>query len=783
MPLFAKSPPNQSWLLLGPDCNSYSLGRVNQALVQALTGLGQTVKVIPNQRAKDYKRALAENPKVCLINDFPPKPAGLSWTEIAKTSKLVILANYAWEETGYPKAWVEEVNTFTHGLTVVSPWVKKILREAGVRRPIAVVGNGVQLTKKSPQRATVDIRELSVSLGATSKAPDVQFLHVSTGLSRKGVDCLVRAFCSAFTANDPVHLVIKTIPNDTNICNDALDLWRDLGPERPRISLISEVWSQEDVEKLISQSDVLVMPSRAEGFGLPLAEAACMGVMGIVTDHGGPRAFANEANSILIESKFKRSASHLGPHLASGLNLVDSLWLEPDETSLAEALKKAFTLPPEARNAFALNMQRQLEASFTWASVARRTVSAVEVLMKRGDLSIPGSNPIQKTHLPSLAWISTFNSRCGIATYSAHLVEGLVRHGLNPEIIANQDAVVLDSTREGGVRRLWRQGSFMIGPLAGALWSRRPKQVLIQQNEGIMQGIWLAKLGSYLQRWGIDAYASLHGTEDLIDNLRSQEGALERMRCFRRLFVHSIADMNRLKTAGLGNQACLLPHGVYSPPTEADRDWADQWIQTHCSKRFERPLLASFGFALPQKGYDVLLTGLAQLSSKERPFTLLLAAKHDSTTSAEELLKLRKLITDLNLADDVVLVDEFLLEAQAIALLSQAALAVFPYQNSSESSSGAVRMAIAAGCAIATTPLGIFEDVKEISYQFRGRHSEDLANGIQFMLSRPNDLRDMVQRAKQYASDHHWSVITARLANILLGDRDDPFPDGLFQAP
>jgi glycosyltransferase involved in cell wall biosynthesis len=49
-----------------------------------------------------------------------------------------------------------------------------------------------------------------------------------------------------------------------------------------------------------SAADAFVLPTRGEGWGLPIAEAMAMGVPVLVTNHSGPTAFATDDNAYLI---------------------------------------------------------------------------------------------------------------------------------------------------------------------------------------------------------------------------------------------------------------------------------------------------------------------------------------------------------------------------------------------------------------------------------------------------------------------------------------------------
>ena len=91
--------------------------------------------------------------------------------------------------------------------------------------------------------------------------------------------------------------------------------------------------------------------------------------------------------------------------------------------------------------------------------------------------------------------------------------------------------------------------------------------------------------------------------------------------------------------------------------------------------------------------------------------------------------KLTKLIEEKGLQDRVNLMTDFLDDDVAVATLAKCDLLVFPYQNTKESASGAVRMGVAAGVPIAVSPIPIFEDI-EGAIKLRGEKVEDIVATI-----------------------------------------------------
>ena len=103
--------------------------------------------------------------------------------------------------------------------------------------------------------------------------------------------------------------------------DEALDRL-EASPLRSRIHLAGYV-GPDDAVDLLRHADVVAVPSEAEGFGLPLAEAICCGTPAVATDlpvlreTGGDAAlYANTADAGAFARSLARS---LDPVVAGGL--------------------------------------------------------------------------------------------------------------------------------------------------------------------------------------------------------------------------------------------------------------------------------------------------------------------------------------------------------------------------------------------------------------------------------------------------------------------------------
>jgi hypothetical protein len=170
-----------------------------------------------------------------------------------------------------------------------------------------------------------------------SKSKPFQFLSIFKWEDRKGWTTLLRAYWTIFTKDDPVVLRLHSYrphflsgeKNITeNLMNYAMEFFGQelselapihLGnPEGDQESLAEDSPSylrsnkvayrqgtspmlfREEIKQLYLSSDAFVLPTRGEGWGLPIAEAMGLGLPVIVTNYSGVTEYANELNSFLI---------------------------------------------------------------------------------------------------------------------------------------------------------------------------------------------------------------------------------------------------------------------------------------------------------------------------------------------------------------------------------------------------------------------------------------------------------------------------------------------------
>lgn len=745
---------HEVWQIEGPFDSSYSLAIVNRELARALHRDGAFTSLRSHEGHGDFPASpqfLSEDaecaqmhalgdqylgsdryPNVALRFCYPPyandMPAGLR-----------AVHSYGWEETGFPQAYVEEFNRRLDLVTVLSESVAKVLRDSGVRVPIAVTGAGVDhllhtAAEELPNTITQGLKKF-------------RFLHISSSFPRKGIDVLLRAFGQAFSASDDVSLLIKTFPNPHNRVADMLEECRRENPHYPHVELINEDWPQARIVSLYRNSHAFVAPSRGEGFGLPLAEAMLFSLPVITTAWGGQRDFCSEETAWLCDYQFAKADTHLG--------LTHSLWAEPDVHHLAAQMKEVFSTDPVLYAEKLARAKRNIEQNFTWAKTAHKVKSAVQAVQAQTRLRDE----------PKIAWISTWNARCGIANYSQFLTQALPQDRLF--VLANHIPERMGIDQDNVIRCWNAQQSEDFEYALMHILEKGTKAVVIQYNFGFLSVPNLAEFLKKLKSHEVEAYVFFHSTADVkigeqMVSLSSIQSTLSEVE---RLFVHSVDDMNRLKAWGLVDNVVYFPHGVAAAP-EVPLARAEKWA--------ESKVIASYGFLLPHKGIRQLIEAFSQLDHELNDYHLLLVNSiYPDQVSYAEANACHELIRVKNLGAKVSFITDFLSDTETHALLSNADLIVFPYQQTQESSSAAVRVGLATGKPVAVTPLSIFDDVKEAVTYLKGTDSASMAESLRVLLDTQASAIALNEEARVWFSERNWKALAQRLLNTIDGIAND----------
>jgi glycosyltransferase involved in cell wall biosynthesis len=246
---------------------------------------------------------------------------------------------------------------------IVTPshWSAEGFYKAGFRNDqVIVVPHGVDADTFCPMHARrASIRE---KMGITPDA--FVFLSVGAMSGNKGIDILLQAFAEVSRNFPHARLILKGMDS---LYFSELYLQKSMNmlspDDRQRVvdGLIyfGETFSFAKMASLYQAADVYVSPYRAEGFNIPVLEAAASGAPIICTGGGATDDFVTDEFAKKIESR--KSSSYL-----NGLELVR---LEPNRDHLIDLMTAAIE-DRAWRNQAAQAGPSHVRAHYTWDSVA-----------------------------------------------------------------------------------------------------------------------------------------------------------------------------------------------------------------------------------------------------------------------------------------------------------------------------------------------------------------------------------------------------------------------------
>ncbi len=181
-------------------------------------------------------------------------------------------------------------------------------------------------------------------------------------------------------------------------------------------------------------------------------------------------------------------------------------------------------------------------------------------------------------------------------------------------------------------------------------------------------------------------------------------------------------------------------------------------------------MIASYGFFLPHKGLLELIDAFALLHQRYSYVRLsLVNAQYPIDVSGRLIDEAKEKISALGLEKVIELHTDFLSDSQSLSLLQKADLTVFPYQETGESASGAVRYGLAAGKPVIVTPLAIFGDLEGLVHKLPGFDPAAIALGLENVMQAIADGTEMAKNIEEAANHWREAHLYPKLAKRLYG--------------
>ena len=370
------------------------------------------------------------------------------------------------------------------------------------------------------------------------------------------------------------------------------------------------------------------------------------------------------------------------------------------------------------------------------------------------------------------AIVSTYPPRaCGIGTFAADLRATLV--GVDGVDGADFVAVVNEASRpqrrgllstiEQGVRGDYVRTARMLGRLSVDV-------VLLQHEYGIFGGPDGEYVLSFAEELAQPLVVTLHTV--LSEPTPHQLAVLSEL-CERAELVIVMTDTAQRLLVECG--ACaeekvrVVPHGAPSRMTAR----ASAVSSGPYARTSDRVVLSTFGLISPGKGLETAIEALPAMVERHPEIVYVIAGRTHPDVAQREgeryRLMLERRVLELDLAEHVEFDDRFLSIDELSDLLAATDVFVTPYRNREQIASGALTFAIAAGCAVVSTPYWYAQDMLASG---AGRlvpfdDASALADAVCDYVEQPETLAAARAEARRIGSSLAWPSVAEATAAVL----------------
>jgi glycosyltransferase involved in cell wall biosynthesis len=279
-----------------------------------------------------------------------------------------------WETTKLHPDWKNYINDNVEKVLVGCGWNVDIFKNSGVEVPIGVVPHGIDVNEFE------GIKPYNIS--GVSDSTYI-FYSIFQFTERKNPVSLIKAYWYAFqNPKEDVALVLKIYRNDysekeKNAIRTTVKKLKGVTPMdyHPRIFLILDMLSKEEILGLHARGDCYVSLDRGEGFGLAPFEAGACGNPIIVTGFGGVTEYAKEDNSYLLD--YMLTPVHGMPY--SPWYRGNQLWAEPSVVHGAELMQFVYKNQDLAEKK-AQKLKKDIKKNFSWEVIGKKIIKELEML-------------------------------------------------------------------------------------------------------------------------------------------------------------------------------------------------------------------------------------------------------------------------------------------------------------------------------------------------------------------------------------------------------------------
>lgn len=271
-----------------------------------------------------------------------------------------------WELPRYPDAWARQLERFDE----VWAGSRFIADAIGAAVSVPVFHGSLATEVTSPvvrSRRYFGIPEASYAF--------LFFCDLRSFVDRKNPMAVIEAFRLFLTQRPWAQSVLVVKYHGTEHAPAvAAELARAASEIGPRVILINQMMTEDDVYALIRTCDAFISLHRAEGYGLGLAEAMCLGKPVLGTAYSGNLDFMTADVSRLVDHTLIPVPPDAYPHWEG------QVWAEPNIDHAASLMVELYDDPDSGRE-LGRRARAHMQAHFSYRAIGLRYARRIEAAM------------------------------------------------------------------------------------------------------------------------------------------------------------------------------------------------------------------------------------------------------------------------------------------------------------------------------------------------------------------------------------------------------------------
>jgi glycosyltransferase involved in cell wall biosynthesis len=372
----------------GPVYSATGYAGMNREIVRRLVTAGLNVKfeAFPSQKQIDSAMEEFINSRLRKATDAPDVVV-TGYVPVPSTEDEAFQVSYTMlESTTAHHEFVRRCNESADEVWVPNSDNLRAMKESGLVKPARVIPLGVDTEFFHPCHTDPFNPYLKrISDLAMCKPEGFRFLSVFRWAKSKGPDVLVKAFRMAFGDSEEAHLVIYSHSRYAKWMQDSIRGY--LGGALPgNIYIYNDVVPSSAMPGVYKAADAFVLTTRGEGMGLPILEAASMGLPIVAGYNTAMLDYLSEETAYLIHiDRLEDAPDDLAITTPYYRGQKFPVYGDEAVKEAASHMRHVFENREEAADKAAKAMKNTRE-EYDWSKCSERVINALEKCIKADEV-------------------------------------------------------------------------------------------------------------------------------------------------------------------------------------------------------------------------------------------------------------------------------------------------------------------------------------------------------------------------------------------------------------